>query len=402
MGDEAYGVLGGGSGAAGSGLSGSGAGSGARRVVVKIGSAVIAPGGRLDAATVRRLAEEVVALRATGARVAVVSSGAVACGLAALGLTRMPERLSDRQAAAAVGQPALMRSWVEAFEAFGVHAAQVLLTADDIDFRARFVNAHRTMSALLEAGVVPVVNENDSVSFEEIKLGDNDRLSALVAGLIGAELLVILSKAPGLCVGGAGGAVIPVVEDVGAAAVHVSKEKSATGVGGMATKLDSATIAKSMGVETVIAPGNEPGAMVRAARGERVGTRFPAGAGGTGGGGGGGAGARKRWIAHSIRPKGLLVVDEGAKRAVVERGASVLPKGVVGVSWMGVEGFGIGAGVEVRTPGGSVFARGLVSYRSDEIERIKGKGSAEIAGVLGYSYCDEVIHRDDLIVTERG
>lgn len=363
-----------------------------RRCVIKVGSAVLAPGGRLDPVAVGRLAGDIACARDAGVRTVLVSSGAVACGLAGLGLERMPARISQRQAAAAVGQPMLMRAWIDAFAGFGVTAAQALLTADDIDFRARFVNAHRTLETLLDAGVVPVVNENDTVSFDEIKLGDNDRLSALVAGLVGADTLVILSSVDGLRADGGSGGVIPEISDFADAERHVSSARSETGTGGMATKLDAARAASGMGVAVVIASGTEPEAIGRALRGEPTGTRIAPAPAGT-------LPRRKQWIAHSIRTKGRITVDEGARRALVEGGASLLPKGIVAVESDDGGGFASGSGVEVASLEGGVFARGLVAYRADEIERIMGLASDGIEGALGYTYCDEVIHRDDLIVT---
>lgn len=362
-------------------------------VVVKIGSAVVAPGGRLSPGAIARLARDIASARAMGVKVVLVSSGAVACGLEGMGYDRMPARISDRQAAAAVGQPLLMRAWTEALGALALGAAQVLLTADDIDFRARFVNAHRTLTTLLERGIVPIINENDSVSFDEIKLGDNDRLSALVAGLVGAELLVMLSAADGLREAGGRGPVIPVVHDIDAARAHISGERTSTGVGGMATKLDAAETARAMGAASVIAPGAEAGVLARVLAGESVGTRLPAPIGAPGG-----ATRRKRWIAHSLRLRGSIVVDDGAARAIRERGASLLPRGVVAVRTNHPAGFGIGAAVEILGSDGRAVARGLVSYRADEIDRIKGRRSDEIAQILGYTYCEEIIHRDDLIV----
>ncbi|MEM7755193.1 MAG: glutamate 5-kinase [Planctomycetota bacterium] len=365
--------------------------SSAPPVVVKIGSAVLAPGGRLDAGRVAMIAEQLARIRvAQRRRVVVVSSGAVVCGLRAMRFREMPDRISDRQAAVAAGQPALIAAWARGFGAHGLDAAQVLLTADDIDFRARFVNAHRTINALLDAGVVPIVNENDSVVFDEIKLGDNDRLSALVAGLIGAGTLVILSRAPGLCEGGVGGEIIREVADIDASRAHVDGSRSATGTGGMATKLDAAASAKAMGVATVICSGDEPDAIERALGDDHAGTRFPADGVAV-------ASARKRWIAHSIRARGTIVVDGGAREALERRGASLLPKGIVGVEG---EPFDVGAAVDVRTEE-VVFARGLVSYRRDEIERIMGRPSSSIGEVLGYTTCDEVIHRDNLVVLEQ-
>jgi len=360
-------------------------------VVVKVGSALLAPRGHLDHDAVARIAGQVAEIsRAHKRRVVVVSSGAVACGLRAMRFRVMPASIADRQAAAAAGQPALIAAWARGLGAHGLDVAQVLLTADDIDFRARFVNAHRTLSALLDAGVVPIVNENDSVAFDEIKLGDNDRLSALVAGLIGAGTLVILSTAPGLCAGGPGGDVIREVDDIDAARAHIAAETSTTGVGGMSTKLDAAASAVAMGVTVVVCSGEEPDAIERALGDDHIGTRFPA-AGPTH------ASARKRWIAHSIRPRGTVVVDAGARTALEDRGASLLPKGIVGVEG---EAFAAGTAVDVRT-GDTVFARGLVSYRRDEIERIMGRSASAIGDVLGYTTCDEVIHRDNLVLLDR-
>ncbi len=369
--------------------------TGPRLAVVKVGSAVVAPGGVLDGSVIDRLAGEIASARAGGTSVVLVSSGAVACGLEGMGLRRMPAKISDRQAAAAVGQPLLMRAWSEALAARGVRAAQVLLTAEDVDFRARFLNAHRTLGTLLGRGVVPIINENDSVSFDEIKLGDNDRLAALAAGLVGADLLVMLSNVDGLRACGGTGALVREVDDIDAARAHVSGVRSSTGTGGMATKLDAAETAGRMGVPSVIAPGCAEGVLRAVFSGAPVGTRFAVS-------GGRGATRRKRWIAHSIRTRGVLTVDGGAARALRERGASLLPGGIVGVDSAEPGGFGIGSAVDVRTRAGETIARGLVSYRADEIVRIMGKRSEEIEGILGYTYCDEVIHRDDLILTEAG
>lgn len=363
-----------------------------RTCVIKVGSAVLAPKGQLDPDAVQRLADEIAAAREADVRTVLVSSGAVACGLSGLGLDRMPASISQRQAAAAVGQPLLMRAWTNAFSGYGLTVAQALLTADDIDFRARFVNAHRTLGKLLDAGVVPIVNENDTVSFDEIKLGDNDRLSALIAGLVGAEMLLILSSVDGLRAGGGSGELIGEITDFEAAERHVSADRTESGTGGMATKLDAARTASGMGVAVVIASGTEPGAIGRALRGDAIGTRIAAQLSGA-------VPRRKQWIAHSIRTKGRISVDEGAHRALVEGGASLLPKGIVAVESDDPGGFAAGSGVEIASAGAGVFARGLVSYRSDEIERIMGLASDAIGGAIGYTCCDEVVHRDDLIVT---
>jgi glutamate 5-kinase len=363
-------------------------------VVVKIGSAVIAPGGKLSLHTIHRFAAEIAELHHKGVRVVIVSSGAVACGMEGLGLKRMPEKLSDRQAAAAMGQPIVMRAWTDALEWHDLTAAQVLLTADDIDFRARFVNANRKLATLLETGAIPIINENDAVAFSDVTLGDNDRVGTLVSGLVEADLLVMLSSADGLRSRAGKGDILPIVERLEDAITHVHDSKSDVGTGGMRPKLEAAFTARQMGTTAVIASGNEHGVLGRVLAGERVGTVFPADETGHFSA----ASRRKQWIAHAIRVKGTLVVDRGAHDAIVQRGASLLPKGIIGVRTLDRDGFRIGSAVEIRTEDGPVFARGLVSYRHDEIQRIMGRRSEEIEPTLGYAYSPEVIHRDDLVI----
>ena len=359
-----------------------------RLIVVKIGSAVIAPGGRLDRPVLLDLAAQVARTRDAGVRIVVVSSGAVACGRSALALDVMPERIVQKQAAAAVGQAILIRAWDEALDPTRTAVAQVLLTAEDLDHRTRFLNARHTLEALLDAGIVPIVNENDSVSFEEIRLGDNDRLSALTALCVGADRLVILSTAPGLK--DSSGAVVPVVGDVAAARAHITPDRSATGVGGMATKLDAAELAASAGVRVTIAPGREPGVLTRLLAGEAIGTDFPARAPTDG--------ARKRWLGATTHPRGSITIDAGAALALTTRNASLLPKGITGVSGP----FAQGAPIRIVSPDGREIARGLASYTSDEIAAIKGHKADQIQSILGYTYCDEVVHRDDLVLTPEG
>ncbi|MGH7132510.1 MAG: glutamate 5-kinase [Phycisphaerales bacterium] len=362
-----------------------------KQLVIKIGSAVIAPGGKLDVGAVARLAGQVAAARKAGVRVTVVSSGAIASGFRVLGLDGPPESIVQKQAAAAVGQPRLMAAWGEALGAHGLAAAQVLLTADDVRDRARYLNARHTLGELLVRGVVPVINENDTVAFDEIRFGDNDMLSAHAASLIDAGLLLILSSAQGLYEGGDPGKVVPLVEvdeaDARAAArSSVREEKTATGVGGMASKLTAVQIAAAWGVPTVIAGGNVERVVERVLSGETLGTLFVSR--------GGGANLRKRWLSAGVKAAGRVVVDDGARRALVERGASLLPKGVVRV-----EGeFERGEPVEVCGADGVVVARGLAAYSGAEARLIAGKRSDEIAGMLGYSVGEELMHRDDLVV----
>lgn len=362
--------------------------------MVKVGSAVVAPGGVVDPVAVGRLGDELAGLLRSGVQAVLVSSGAVASGFRALGLAGMPETIRQKQAAAAIGQPALMRMYADRLGTHGVATAQVLLTTDDFGHRERFLNAKHTLETLLAAGVLPIVNENDSVAFDEIKLGDNDRLSALVAGAVDADLLLLLSVAPGLMDLG-DGSVIPTVSSIEDVRFFVDAARSSgVGTGGMATKLDAAAIATEHGIPAFLTRGpteDVPDPIARALRGEAEGTRFePRDRAGRR--------SRKSWIAHATKARGVIVVDDGAARAVRERGASLLPGGVVRVEGR----FEPGAPVDIADRDGRVVARGLASYGSADIERIKGARSDAIAGILGYAYADEVVHRDDLQVIGGG
>jgi glutamate 5-kinase len=359
-----------------------------RRVVVKVGSAVLADAGGLSLESVRRLASQIASLRAVGVEVVLVSSGAIASGFRALGLARPPKLIRQKQAAAAIGQQRLMAAYADAFEPHTITVGQVLLTADDFDHRLRFLNARHTLETLLEHGVVPIINENDSVSFAEIKLGDNDRLAALTSAMLRADLLVMLSTAPGLWASGTR-TVLPVISDIASARKHVRPEKSGVGTGGMVTKLDAAEIVTRLGIPCVVAPGSEPDVLPRVLAGEPLGTRFLARPSRVD--------SRRRWIGFSARSKGSIRIDAGAARAIVERGASLLPSGITGVEG----GFDAGSVIDIRADRETI-ARGLSAYSADEIARIKGRKAAEIAGVLGYSHCDEVVHRDDMLLARGG
>ena len=361
----------------------------ARRAVVKLGTALLtSPNGRLDEARLAALAAQVNRLGAQGREVVLVSSGAIGAGMSALGLPRRPTRLPELQAAAAVGQGKLMAAWEAAFSVHGRHVAQVLLTRDDFDNRARYLNIANTLRQLLAFGAVPVVNENDTISVEEIPLtfGDNDILSALVANLLRADVLIVLSVVGGLL--DAQGRVTPLVERVNdAVRALASGERSRGGVGGMASKLEAARIATEAGAAAVVADGREPDVLPRLLAGETLGTFFPPSARRMQ--------SRKRWIRYGRRPKGRLVVDEGARRALVALGRSLLPSGI-----RAVEGpFDRGDLVAVAGPDGAEFARGLANYSSGEVERIRGLKSAAIAKVLGEKLYDEVIHRDNLVIS---
>ncbi len=366
--------------------------SGARRVVVKLGSLVLTtPSGRLDQEVFEHLAEDVAELRRRGVEVVIVSSGAVAAGMGRLGLDRRPATIPAIQAVAAVGQINLVWLYKETFGRRGLTVGQVLLTRDDVENRRRYQNAKIAFLAMFRMGIVPVVNENDTVVVEEIKFGDNDNLSALVANLVEADALVILTDTGGLYDRDPkrhpGARLIETVDAVDETVERfVGRSTSPMGTGGMATKLLAAKRATHGGAAVVIAPGKEPHALTRVLRGEPLGTFFrPVADRLT---------RRKHWIAYTAKPMGAVHIDAGAARAVREGGKSLLPKGVVRV-----EGdFDRGDAVRVIGPDGAEVARGLVAYNAEETRKIAGLASWRIADTLGYKYGDEVIHRDDLVV----
>ncbi len=358
------------------------------RLVVKIGSAVLAPDGQLERANVRRLADELARVHATGVQITIVSSGAVASGFRALGLESPPKAIAQKQAAAAVGQPRLMAAWQEAFARHDIATAQALYTGEDLQSRHRFLNTRRTLAELLDRRVIPIVNENDTTSFDEIKLGDNDRLSALTADLVAADLLLILSTAHGLYRAGTRSEVIPSVSarELIEAERHIRPEKSATGVGGMTTKLSAAGYASSWGIPTIVAGGAIDDVVSRVLAGEVVGTLFEARPRRTA--------AKKRWLHAAARAAGVIIVDDGAARAITQRNASLLPGGIVKI-----EGdFDAGAPVEVRDRAGTALARGVTSYSSADLTLIRGKRSSQIQSILGSCYSEEAIHRNDLMM----
>ena len=364
---------------------------GVRRIVVKVGSNVLAGPAGLRLPRVRTLASDVAALVAADREVVLVSSGAVAAGAGRLGPRR--RGLEWRQAAAAVGQPALMAAWARAFARHDRATAQVLLTHGDLADRRRYLNARHTLRALLDLGVVPIVNENDTVAVEELNFGDNDNLSALTASLVQADLLVILSDVAGLFTAdprvdrSATRIAIARVDDP-ALGRMAGPSRSGIGTGGMASKLAAARTAAAAGVATVIADGARPHTLARVFdEGADVGTLLVAD--------GDPLAHRKHWIAHTLRPQGTLHLDAGAERAVAHGGRSLLPSGV-----RTVEGrFGVGDCVRLVGAGGEEIARGLVNYTAADLDKIKGAHTRDIAERLGYKGSDEVVHRDDLVVT---
>jgi glutamate 5-kinase len=362
-----------------------------RRAVVKVGSNVLAGPAGLRRERIRALAGEIAALVAGGRQIVVVTSGAVAAGMARVG--RPATRLEGRQAAAAVGQISLMAAYERAFAAHEDRVvAQVLLTHADLADRRRYLNARHTLRTLLTLGVIPIVNENDTVAVEELQFGDNDNLSAQTASLIEADLLVMLTDVAGLHTGDprldAGATLVPVVRtDDALFARGAGPAQSTVGTGGMASKLAAARKAAAAGIPTVIADGTRDGVLGAVFDpGAEIGTLVVVD--------GDRLARRKHWIAYTLKPSGTLRVDAGAERAVTEGGRSLLPSGV-----HTVEGaFGVGDCVRCLGPDGREFARGLVNYAAAELGKIKGAHTRDIERLLGYKGSDEVIHRDDLVL----
>ena len=363
-----------------------------KRLVVKVGSGLISsPSAGLLPDCINALADEIAGLVKGGREVVLVSSGAIASGMARLGLTRRPRSIPEKQAAAAVGQSALMWHYEQAFGRSGIRVAQVLLTQEDISDRTRYLNARNTLLVLLGFHVLPIVNENDTVAVEEIKLGDNDNLAALVAHLVDADLLVLLTDVDGLYTGDPqrdpDARRLPTVEAVTEEIQRlVWDAEGRVSVGGMSTKLEAAQKVTSSGIPMVIASGREPGRLARVLRGEPVGTYFAPRADRLA--------ARKRWIAFAAPPQGRLTVDAGARNALAERGKSLLPSGVIGV-----EGeFHAGEVVSLSLADGKEFARGLTNYDAVELRKIRGAKTSALEALLGYKSFDEVVHRDNLVL----
>ncbi len=362
-----------------------------KRVVIKIGSGVISSDEGLDEVMISRLTEDICDLRDRGVEVILVSSGAVSAGRCSLGIEGRPQTIPQKQAAAAIGQPRIMRAYKEVFKRRQRVAAQVLLTRDDLSNRRRYLNAHNTLDTLLEYGVTPIVNENDTVVVEEIRFGDNDNLSALVASLMAADLLLILSDVDGFYSGDPGcdeqARLLPLVERITPEIEAMAGiSRGSLGTGGMLTKLQAAQKAGLAGVPTLIVNGRTEGVLEKVVQGQALGSLFLASASKLN--------ARKRWIALSMQPNGKIFLDEGAVRAVVEAGKSLLPTGIIRV-----EGeFGRGDAVHICDRHGDPFAIGVANYTGSELEQIKGHRCAEIESILGYQYKDEAVYRDNLVL----
>jgi glutamate 5-kinase len=361
----------------------------AKRIVVKVGSSSLTTAaGGIDPERVRRLVDVLAGVRARGSEVVLVSSGAIAAGLSPLGLARRPRGLAAQQAAASVGQGLLVHRYTEEFARHGLVTGQVLLTVDDVTRRAHYRNAHQTLAQLLELGVVPVVNENDTVATHEIRFGDNDRLAALVAQMVHADLLVLLSDVDGLYDGNPATPGTTLLSDVRGEAdladVKIGSIGAAgVGTGGMVTKVEAARIATGAAIPVVLTSADNAAA---ALAGESVGTLFHV------------TGKRRPtrllWLAHATEPKGRLLLDEGAARAVVSRGASLLAAGVTGAEGA----FEAGDPVDLCGPSGVPVARGLVNFDASEVPGLLGKSSAALLAEFGDGYDRVIVHRDDLVL----
>ncbi len=363
----------------------------AKRVVVKIGSAVLTTDEGLNRAVIARLVDAVASLRTAGREVILVSSGAIAAGFKKIGLATRPQGIPQKQAVAAIGQSTLMQTYEAAFGRHGLKVAQLLLTKDDLAHRRRYLNARNTLFTLLDWGVIPVINENDTVAVEEIRFGDNDTLSALISSLVQAQLLVILTDIDGLydhdprnC---PDACLISRVDRIDARLERAASGQAGTlGTGGMLSKLQAAKKAGAAGIPTIIANGRTPDILPRLFAGDKVGTlvvphqpRLT---------------SRQYWIAYNQTPRGEIIVDDGAREVLLHQGKSLLPAGIVGVKGR----FGMGAPVRLVDTVGRVFGIGLSNYSAADIACIKGLQTCNIESSLGVKGYDEVIHRDNLVV----
>jgi len=354
-----------------------------KRIVVKIGSrALCADGGRYGLVA-QQVATQIEAKR----KVVLVSSGAVAVGRERLGLGERPKTIARLQAAAAAGQSLLMRAYENAFEAHGLNVAQVLLTHDAVSDRERYLHARRALDELLRLGIIPIINENDTVSIEELRFGDNDQLAAMVCTLVGADLLVLLSDVEGIL--DDQGRRISLVSDVSKIEHFIRPPEGNLGLGGMQSKVEAARRATHHGLPVVIGPAASGDFLAGLMRGDDVGTLLlPHGSP---------LPSRKHWIAFTLKPQGTIVVDDGALAALEKRKSSLLPAGIVSVTGS----FAVGDAVSIVGQDGRELARGLARYAADEVRRLAGGQSAQIRERIGNHSGDEVVHRDDLVLTSR-
>lgn len=365
----------------------------AKRIVVKVGTSTLTyETGKLNLNRMELLVRQLTDLHNQGREVVLVTSGAVGVGAGKLGLTERPGTILQRQALAAVGQGLLMQVYEKLFSEYGQTVAQILLTRSDISDRKRYLNARNTILALLKYQVVPIINENDTVATEELKIGQNDALSALVAGLIEADLLIILSDVDGLYTADPKkdptAKLIPLVKEITPEIISMAGGAgSVFGTGGMATKLEAAKMAIAAGSSMVLMSGAEPSRIQQIFTGQPVGTVFLSSQAVVS--------SRKRWIAYGPQVAGELIVDSGAERALIKQGKSLLPSGIIGLSG----DFDEGDLVKILNAERRELGRGLTNYGSEQLQKIIGKKCAEIEMILGFKTADEVVHRDNLVIT---
>ena len=364
-----------------------------RRVVVKVGTNILFENDGLSRNRMKVLARQTAALKREGREVVIVSSGAIGLGFKKLGLSERPTSLKMKQACAAVGQVYLMAAWEKALDEVGLLSAQILLSADDLADRHRFLNAKNTLLTLLSYKVVPVINENDTVALEELKVGDNDTLAGLIANLVEADLFVNLSDIDGVYDGdprqNPEARLIPEVEKVTPAILALAGDGGPFGTGGMYTKVRAAKRLSEQGTGSVIASGGQRDVLLKIIDGQTIGTFFkplakkqlP---------------GKKNWLAFASRPKGRLTVDAGCVLALTGKGKSLLPGGIVSLTGS----FAVGDAVSIVDEQGQVLGLGLCNYTSAEVEKIMGKPSRQIISILGYTHSDEVVHRDNLVLSE--
>lgn len=366
-----------------------------RRIVVKVGSSVLTASDELgvNRRVLGRIASQVAKLREEGRQVVMVSSGAIAAGVKRLGFKEIPRAVPERQAAAAVGQPILMEAYGRAFRQKGIETAQVLLIHSDLDERSRFLNACNTFEALISKGILPIVNENDTVSIEEIRFGDNDTLAAQTAQMVQAGLVIILSDVAGFYDEdprkSKTARLIPRVEGLPKKIASLAgTSQNPLAHGGMRTKIEAVNTLNKVGISTLIVKGRDPNVIERVVMGEPLGTLFvPNGARLKG---------KKGWIGTTAKPRGWLKLDGGAVNAMLKRGKSLLPSGVVSIGG----NFRFGDVVEIQDTQGVAFGRGLANYSSEDAARIAGKQTGEIASILGSKDYDEIIHRNNFVLIE--
>ncbi|MDP8233256.1 MAG: glutamate 5-kinase [Candidatus Saelkia tenebricola] len=354
-----------------------------KKIVIKIGSSVLRKNSSLNLIKFKEIAHDISQLNKSGQKIILVTSGAIASGMSRLDIKTKPRAISKLQAIASLGQIELMKLYQEYFAKFKLEIGQVLLSWDDFSSRRRYLNARDTISELLSLKIVPVINENDALTIEEIKLGDNDRLSAMVAALVEADLLLMLSDVDGIY--DSNGELIKEVDDIKKIKKYCFDTSKDFCVGGMITKIEAAEIATALGIPCIISNGNIRNAVLKTLA-NNSGTYIKAARK---------LSAKKHWLAYLSKPKGGIIIDAGAKEAVIQKNKSILPRGIVGIKGS----FDAGDLVTVFSKNNLELARGITSYASNEISKIKGKKTQEIMSVLGEKRADEIIHRNNLVLT---